>query len=95
MTTKDLKQPWMEAFEVVIGEDIEKKEQSEFGKLLESEQTTNFKEGEVFNGKVVNVGNDYVLVDIGYKQEGLVFAREFKNYDGTLKVKEGDEIEVY
>ncbi len=95
MTTKDLKQPWMDAFEVVIGEDIETTEQTEFGKLLESEQTLSFKEGEVFKGKIVNISPDYVLIDIGYKQEGLVPVREFQNYDGTLKVKEGDEIEVY
>ncbi len=95
MTTKDLKQPWMEGFEVIIGEDIEKTEQSEFSKLLASEQTKNFREGEVFTGKIVNVGQDYVLVDIGYKQEGLVSAREFQNFDGTFKVKEGDDVEVY
>ncbi|TNF04429.1 MAG: 30S ribosomal protein S1, partial [Deltaproteobacteria bacterium] len=49
----------------------------------------------VFKGNVVNVGQDYVLIDIGYKQEGLVPVKEFLNYDGTLKIKEGDQIEVY
>ena len=35
------------------------------------------------------------MVDIGYKQEGLVSVKEFLNYDGSLKVEEGQEIEVY
>jgi small subunit ribosomal protein S1 len=93
--TTDLKQPWMQGYDVVIGDDVETTETTEFSKLLEDSTTPTFKEGEVFKGKVVNISNDYVLVDIGYKQEGLVSAREFTNYDGSLKVKEGDEIEVY
>lgn len=91
----DLKQKWMADFDVVFGEDVEEKRQDEFAQMLESEQTKSFAEGEVFKGKVISIGSDYVTVDIGYKQEGLVSVREFQNYDGTLKVHEGDEIEVY
>lgn len=90
-----VKQKWMEGYDVVLGEDVEEHELSEFGKLLESNTTKNFQEGEVFNGKVISIGPDYVMVDIGYKQEGLVSVREFQNYDGSLKIKEGDTIEVY
>jgi len=91
----DIKQKWMEDFEVVFGEDVETKETTEFSQLLESEETKDFTEGEVYNGKVVNIGPDYTMVDIGYKQEGLVSTREFVNYDGTLKIEEGQTIEVY
>ena len=35
------------------------------------------------------------MVDIGYKQEGLIPTREFQHYDGTLKIEEGQDIEVY
>ncbi len=94
-TTQDIKQKWMEDFEVVFGEDVETKETTEFSTLLESEETKNFVEGEVYDGKVVNIGPDFTMVDIGYKQEGLVSTREFLNYDGTLKIKEGQTIEVY
>ncbi len=86
---------WLEDYDVVYGEDTETKPKHEFEGLLEGEQLKNFTEGEVFMGKIVQITDDFVTVDIGYKQEGLVFAREFKNYDGTLKVAEGDEIEVY
>lgn len=95
MSTTDIKQKWMEDFEVVFGEDQETVETTEFSKLLESEKTKDFTEGEVYNGKVVNIGPDYTMVDIGYKQEGLVSTREFLNYDGTLKIEEGQTIEVY
>ena len=86
---------WMEDYEVVFGEDVEEKESNEFGALLESTESKEFKEGEVFNGRVVTIGQDYVMVDIGYKQEGLVSVKEFQNYDGSLKISEGDDIEVY
>jgi len=63
--------------------------------MLNSSAGKNFEEGELFNGKIINIGQDYVTVDIGYKQEGLVSVKEFQNYDGTLKIKVGDTIEVY
>ncbi len=91
----DVKQKWMEGYDVVFGEDIEERELTDFGKLLESNQTKNFQEGEVFKGRVITIGPDYVMVDIGYKQEGLVSVREFQNFDGSLKIKENDTIEVY
>jgi len=85
----------MEGFEVVYGDEAEEVVTSEFSKALDSTTTKNFQEGETFMGTIVNIGQDYVMVDIGYKQEGLVPVKEFLNYDGTLKIKEGDEIEVY
>jgi small subunit ribosomal protein S1 len=87
---------WTKDFEVVTTDEVEEvKKNAEFEKLLDSSAVKQFEEGELFNGKVVAISDDFVTVDIGYKQEGLVFAKEFKNYDGTLKVKLGDEIEVY
>ena len=95
MSTDQLKQPWMEGFEVVFGEDVEESTKGEFETLLDSVERKDFQEGEVYNGTVVQIGPDYTMVDIGYKQEGLVSTKEFQNYDGTLKIKEGQEIEVY
>ena len=86
---------WMEDYEVVFGEDQEETVKSEFGQLLDSEESREFAEGEVFKGKIISIGQDYVMVDIGYKQEGLVSVKEFLNFDGSLKVEEGQEIEVY
>ncbi len=94
--SKEMTKPkWMEGYDVVFGEDVDDKQETEFGKMLATTSTKNFEEGEVFNGKVVDVGSDFVTVDIGYKQEGLVSVKEFQSYDGSLKIKQGDTIEVY
>ncbi len=86
---------WAKEFTGDLEESKETKTNSEFEKLLSETSAGSFTEGEVYKGKVINVTDDFVMVDIGYKQEGLVFAKEFRNYDGSLKVKEGDTIEVY
>ncbi|MCY4523883.1 MAG: S1 RNA-binding domain-containing protein, partial [Halobacteriovoraceae bacterium] len=92
----EFKQKWMEGMEVVYGEvPDEEVEKSDFGKYLDSMGTNTFTEGGVFKGRIISVGSDYVTIDIGYKQEGLISIREFQSFDGTIKVKEGDEIEVY
>jgi len=54
-----LKQSWMEGFEVVLGEDVETIETTEFSKLLSDSSTPTFNEGEVFKGKIVNISSDY------------------------------------
>ena len=98
MEKTELKQKWMEGYEIVFTDDEEQetdKTISDFGKYLDSVKTGAFTEGEVFKGRVISVGSDYVTIDIGYKQEGLVSIKEFQSHDGSLKVKEGDEIEVY
>ncbi|SFM39297.1 30S ribosomal protein S1 [Thermodesulforhabdus norvegica] len=53
-----------------------------------------FQEGEVVKGKVVHVTDDYVVVDIGYKSEGIISIDEFRDNNGNVSVKVGDEIEV-
>src|SRR5690606_35881767 len=86
---------WAKEFDVVTSDVEETNTNSEFEKLLETQTNANFVEGEVYKGKIIGMSDDLITVDIGYKQEGLVLAKEFKNYDGTMKVKMGDEIEVY
>lgn len=65
----------------------------DFARMLEESESVPV-EGKVATGTVLKVNDDYVVVDIGYKSEGLVPSSEFKDFDGTLKVKEGDRIEV-
>jgi len=49
-------------------------------------------EGEIVKGRIVNIGDTEVAVDIGFKSEGTVPLGEFKNRD---ELKVGDQIEVY
>ncbi len=51
--------------------------------------------GEIVKGDVVSVDSETVTVDIGFKSEGLIPASEFSDASDELKVKSGDQIEVY
>jgi small subunit ribosomal protein S1 len=51
-------------------------------------------EGEIVTGTVVGVTSNHVVVDVGYKSEGLVPISEFSSRDGAVDVAAGDEVEV-
>ncbi len=53
------------------------------------------KEGEVVRGRVLEVGKDSVLLDIGYKSEASVSLGEFSLCDGKPEVQVGDVIDVF
>ena len=44
--------------------------------------TFQIKDGEIVNGTVVGFESDYILVDVGYKSEGLVPKLEFPSRGG-------------
>ncbi len=50
--------------------------------------------GDVVVGTVVQVNDDNVVVDVGYKSEGVIPLAEFKDEQGKIDVKVGDEIDV-
>src|SRR5438477_11629927 len=50
-----------------------------------------FREGSIVKGRVLEIRPREVLVDIGYKSEGVIPSAEFDNID-TLEV--GDEVDV-
>jgi small subunit ribosomal protein S1 len=86
---------WVNEFDYVTSFEEEQKVTNQFTELLDKDERKTFQEGQILKGKVVDITDDYVTVDIGYKQEGLIFAKEFRNFDGTLKTKVGDDIDVY
>ncbi|HKQ98838.1 MAG TPA: 30S ribosomal protein S1 [Candidatus Polarisedimenticolia bacterium] len=51
-------------------------------------------EGEVVRGRVLRVGPNGVIVDVGYKSEGIIDLDEFAGPDGSPQVNVGDEIDV-
>ena len=55
------------------------------------ETLKNFTEGSIVPGKVLEVVNNEVLVDIGYKSEGIIAADEFEDIS---KVQPGDQLDV-
>ncbi len=52
------------------------------------------KEGEIVQGTVIKVNRDTVIVDIGYKSEGVIPANEFIDTSGKVSVKAGDVVDV-
>ena len=58
---------------------------------------TDFDEGDLVTGEVVKIEHDEVLLDIGYKSEGVIPARELsirKDVNPADIVKLGDTIEA-
>src|SRR6202035_3841265 len=56
-----------------------------------------FQEGDVVTGHVVRIDNDEVLVDIGYKSEGVIPAGELsirKSVDPSDEVHLGEEVDA-
>jgi small subunit ribosomal protein S1 len=51
-------------------------------------------DGEVYKGTVLSVTDKEVIVDFGYKSEGLVPIEQFRAADGTISVHPGDVIDV-
>jgi small subunit ribosomal protein S1 len=79
-----------------VGTVIEEKEysQAEIDKLKVMYEGTlsTLKQGEIIQGKVVNIVKDHVIIDIGFKSEGLVSLDEFAN---ASELKPGDLVEVF
>jgi small subunit ribosomal protein S1 len=57
--------------------------------------TKNIKEHSVVTGTAIAIEGDWVTVDVGYKAEGRINLREFRNEEGELTLAVGDSIDVY
>merc|ERR1711916_169962 len=67
-----------------------------FASLFEAsvERADALQEGEIVQGNVVKVNRDAVIVDIGYKSEGVIPANEFTDTTGKVSVQPGDQVDV-
>ena len=54
----------------------------------------NIAEGEVIKGTVLKVSDSEVIVDVGYKSEGLIPLSEFYDENGDPMVQPGDTVDV-
>lgn len=67
----------------------------DFGALLENfESQSTITPGEIVNGRVIKVSDRGVIIDIGFKSEGIVAIEEFTDPDGQVTVKSGDQVAV-
>jgi small subunit ribosomal protein S1 len=54
----------------------------------------NLQEGQIIRGRVIGITPSEVIVDIGYKSEGIIQVSEFTDFSGKVMVKEGDAVDV-
>ncbi|PYQ14119.1 MAG: 30S ribosomal protein S1, partial [Acidobacteria bacterium] len=68
----------------------------EYERLLDMYDVSfkNFAEGEVVKGIVLQVSDSEVIVDVGYKSEGIIPVDEFRDETGKVGVKPGDTVDV-
>lgn len=68
----------------------------EFARLLEFYDTSfrNIAEGEVVKGTVVKVTPTEVIVDVGFKSEGIIAIEEFIDENGQVAAQPGDTVDV-
>lgn len=70
-------------------------EEADYGQLIDDySHLAPPHEGELLQGQVLKVTAKDVIVDFGYKSEGLVPLDQFLQGDGTFTVKPGDTIDV-
>src|SRR5437764_12268667 len=65
-----------------------------YEKLLDQYGARQFAEGEVMQGTVLKITDTDVVVDIGYKSEGVIPKHQFMDPGGHLSVAVGDVIDV-
>jgi small subunit ribosomal protein S1 len=65
----------------------------EYARLLD-EYNSNIAEGEVVSGKVLQITGGEVVVDVGYKSEGIIALNEFRDESGNVTIKVGDTVDV-
>jgi small subunit ribosomal protein S1 len=81
---------------LLTAESEEEREAREYRKLLElyDESMRNLTEGEIVTGRVIGITSNAVIVDVGYKSEGLIPVEEFTDRSGELSVQVGEEVDV-
>jgi small subunit ribosomal protein S1 len=66
-----------------------------FAELFEqSIASQRIKPGTILTGLIVEVGQDYVVVNVGLKSEAVIPAEQFKNEKGEMEAVVGAEVEV-
>src|SRR6476660_689823 len=83
------KQPGVGQFAVTKGE-----EEQNYEQLLDQYGARRFAEGEVMKGTVLKITDTDVIVDIGYKSEGVIPVAQFIDGAGHVTIKVGDVIDV-
>ncbi|MBN1272814.1 MAG: 30S ribosomal protein S1 [Candidatus Aminicenantes bacterium] len=68
----------------------------DYASLLDQYQftATEIAPGKLVKGKVIKTMPSHLLVDVGFKSEGIIHAEEFSDLDEFKAIKEGDTVEA-
>ena len=96
MIRKTIVPSWAKKFNIEVENDVKKEQEqkTEFENLLENVEQTSLKVGKIYEGKIVNFTKDFVFIDLGIKQEGIIPIEEFKTLEGVVQVEIGQKITV-
>lgn len=85
----------MDKNDIEVQESLSPEDQVTFDEMEAyfSDSLGQFKEGQIINGTIIGMSKDNIVVDVGFKSEGVISMREFPDYGKSLSV--GDEVEVY
>ena len=77
-------------------EKIDEKEDFGYEEMvsLYDQSMRHLSEGQIVTGRVIAITPNHVVVDVGYKSEGLIPIAEFVNFEGNISVDVGEEVEV-
>ena len=89
-----------ESFAQAMGAEAEEDDDSfgeeDFAAMFEeSLKGKDVKVGGLVSGTIVQVTDNDVVIDIGYKSEGHVPLNQFRDINGEITVKPGDEVDVF
>lgn len=73
----------------------DREESAEFAAMLEDSLQSQPKKGEVVKGRIIDLENDIVVIDVGLKSEGRVSIREFTTPGQDPEIRIGDEVDVF
>ncbi len=71
-----------------------KEDEMNFKELYE-QSLNQFQYGDIATGKVVQIKEDRIMVDVGWKTEGFIPVDEIKDANGNINIAVGDEIDVF
>ena len=77
-------------------DDEDQDSRDQYTQLLQAYEGSfrNIAEGEVIKGTVLKVSSSDVVVDVGYKSEGMISVQEFLDENGDCLVQAGDTVDV-
>jgi small subunit ribosomal protein S1 len=87
---KDLDENSSSGIEAISSKD----EEMNFKELYE-QSLNQFQYGDIATGKVVQIKDDRVMIDVGWKTEGFIPINEIKDAKGNINISVGDEIDVF